>query len=65
MLFDDVYCIYKEFKIDYNDIGLLKQSIVEKEMKACRKLADFMELLLRMFFKPKEHEPSHIHAIIW
>lgn len=29
----------------------------------CRKLAAFMALLFKMFFKPKEHEPSHIHAL--
>ena len=32
----------------------------------CQKFADFMEfygIIIKMFFKPKEHEPSHLHAL--
>lgn len=27
-------------------------------------IARFYGIIIKMFFKPKEHEPSHIHAII-
>ena len=26
-------------------------------------IARFYGIIIKMFFKPKEHEPSHIHAI--
>lgn len=26
-------------------------------------IARFYEIIIKMFFKPKEHEPSHIHAL--
>lgn len=35
----------------------------QKGLTKCRKLAVFMELSSKMFFKPKEHEPSHLHAL--
>lgn len=27
-------------------------------------ISRFYGIIIKMFFKPKEHEPSHIHAII-
>ena len=26
-------------------------------------IARFYGIIIKMFFKPKEHEPSHVHAI--
>ncbi|MDY4650535.1 MAG: DUF4160 domain-containing protein [Muribaculaceae bacterium] len=29
----------------------------------CKRYVQFYGIIIKMFFKPKEHEPSHIHAI--
>ena len=50
LLFDDVYCIYKEFKIDYNDIGLLKQSIVGKGDEGLPEISRFYGIIIKMIF---------------
>ena len=28
-------------------------------------ISRFYGIVIKMFFKPKEHEPSHIHALYW
>lgn len=34
-----------------------------KEGNQCLKFAGFTELLYKCLFKPKEYEPSHLHAL--
>ena len=29
----------------------------------CSEISRFYGIVIKMFFKPKEHEPSHIHAL--
>lgn len=33
------------------------------EVKTMPEISRFYGIVIKMFFKPKEHEPSHIHAI--
>ena len=32
-------------------------------MRRAAEIARFYGIVIKMFFKPKEHEPSHIHAL--
>lgn len=34
-----------------------------KEGEKMPEIARFYGIIIKMFFKPKEHEPSHIHAL--
>jgi len=34
-----------------------------KIIQAMPEIVRFYGIIIKMFFKPKEHEPSHIHAI--
>ena len=44
--------------------GLTPRDMTElREAVVCRRSQDFTVSLSKMFFKPKEHEPSHIHAL--
>lgn len=36
---------------------------MKEVQKICQKSVDFYGIVIKMFFKPKEHEPSHIHAL--
>lgn len=37
--------------------------IPRSEVKAAPEICRFYGIVIKMFFKPKEHEPSHIHAL--
>lgn len=40
--------------------------IKSETRKGCKKMPEisrFYGIIIKMFFKPKEHEPSHIHAL--
>ncbi|MCI7806647.1 MAG: DUF4160 domain-containing protein [Spirochaetales bacterium] len=38
-------------------------SIYVKEVLLLPEIARFYGIIIKMFFKPKEHEPSHVHAL--
>lgn len=38
-------------------------SASDKEDKHMPEVSRFYGIIIKMFFKPKEHEPSHIHAL--
>lgn len=49
-------------------IKSIKYTLVEKilikwEVIEIPEISRFYGIIIKMFFKPKEHEPSHIHAI--
>lgn len=36
---------------------------ISRRDSICPKFPAFYGIVIKMFFKPKEHEPSHIHAL--
>lgn len=36
---------------------------MQKEERTMPEITRFYGIVIKMFFKPKEHEPSHIHAL--
>lgn len=42
---------------------VVKSMINRKEQFQVPEISRFYGIVIKMFFKPKEHEPSHIHAL--
>ena len=45
----------------FNGIVILKTNVIG--VRYMPEITRFYGIIIKMFFKPKEHEPSHIHAI--
>ena len=45
------------------DLGLIKIGTLIKERHEMPEICRFYGIVIKMFFKPKEHEPSHLHAL--
>lgn len=37
--------------------------MIERDEVSMPEISRFYGIIIKMFFKPKEHEPSHIHAL--
>ena len=45
------------------DLGIIKIGTLIKERHEMPEICRFYGIVIKMFFKPKEHEPSHLHAL--
>ena len=47
----------------YGSVENKKPYLPEKGGRGMPEISRFYGIVIKMFFKPKEHEPSHIHAL--